>query len=332
MFSIAPITVCWSIEDNHEYEARINTISKKENSMKKNGFFAGLALCLIMFVQPLSALPTEGEFLFEFGSKGTGNGQFDDVNGIAVNACHEIIVTEIGNQRVQVFDRCGNFLFAFGESGTGEGQFQAPYGVVTTQNNDIIVGDFLRNVVLVFDRWGNFLFEFGETGTGEGQFSGVAGIAVNAWGDIIVANTEGLKDIKVFDACGNFLYAFKTPIVDPRRISVDEDGNIYVADVASTLKVFDRFGTFLHEFSEGVFGVAVSESGESVLITYDTSVAMVQVYDRCGNFLFEIDGDFARATDLAVDSDGTIYVLTREVGYVGAKVQVFYGQSSTIGG
>lgn len=125
--------------------------------------------CLCSNVDTLHALPSEGKFLFEFGSTGTENGQFIQPRGIAVNECHEILVADTDNDRVQVFDQCGNFLFAFGESGMRPGQFQAPQSVVTTEDNriaisesgEIITAEFRNpSPVQVFDKCGDFLFDF----------------------------------------------------------------------------------------------------------------------------------------------------------------------------
>ena len=43
-----------------------------------------------------------GNFLNKFGSSGTGDGQFDNVNGITTNSTHTL-VTDMNNDRVQIF-------------------------------------------------------------------------------------------------------------------------------------------------------------------------------------------------------------------------------------
>ena len=52
----------------------------------------------------------EGQFLFSFGSKGEGNGQFNGPTGLAVDALDNIIVADWGNSRIQIFDQYGSFL------------------------------------------------------------------------------------------------------------------------------------------------------------------------------------------------------------------------------
>jgi peptidylamidoglycolate lyase len=52
----------------------------------------------------------DGTFLLEWGSNGTGPGQFDLPHGIAVDASGRVFVVDRENARVQVFDRDGRYL------------------------------------------------------------------------------------------------------------------------------------------------------------------------------------------------------------------------------
>jgi hypothetical protein len=50
-----------------------------------------------------------GKFVKSWGSKGTENGQFSTVHGIAIDALSNVYVADDGNKRIQVFDVDGNF-------------------------------------------------------------------------------------------------------------------------------------------------------------------------------------------------------------------------------
>jgi len=72
---------------------------------------------------------SQGNYLSQFGSFGTGNGQFNAPTGIAIDAQGNIYVTDVVNERVEKFDANGNYLSQFGSSGTGNGQFHAPFSL-----------------------------------------------------------------------------------------------------------------------------------------------------------------------------------------------------------
>ena len=55
----------------------------------------------------------DGDWLKSWGSKGKGDGQFDTLHTIAVDAQDNIYVGDRGNRRIQVFDTEGNFKTKF---------------------------------------------------------------------------------------------------------------------------------------------------------------------------------------------------------------------------
>jgi DNA-binding beta-propeller fold protein YncE len=106
-----------------------------------------------------------GNHLFSFGSKGADNGQFsgqmpptgDPVNfnspmGVAVDPnTHNILVSDGGNSRVEIFSSAGQFLSAFGSRGTAPGQFNTPVGVaVDSASCNTIVVDYANNRAEIF--------------------------------------------------------------------------------------------------------------------------------------------------------------------------------------
>jgi len=50
-----------------------------------------------------------GKFVRSWGSRGTENGQFNTVHGLAIDAQGNVYVADAGNNRIQVFDGDGNF-------------------------------------------------------------------------------------------------------------------------------------------------------------------------------------------------------------------------------
>ena len=59
--------------------------------------------------------------------------------------------TEIGNNRIQVFDKDGNFITAWGREGTGNGEFGNLRGIYCDQATGwIYIADTANNRIQVF--------------------------------------------------------------------------------------------------------------------------------------------------------------------------------------
>jgi len=207
------------------------------------------------------------DWLFEFGSFGTGDGLFNNPSTIAVDSSDRIFVGD-NTGRIQVFDSSGNFLFKFGT-------FVNIQSVTVDSSDRIIVSDISLNEIQVFDSSGNFLFKFGSFGTGDGQFSSPFGVAVDNQ-DRIYVGEDGNSRVQVFDSSGNFLFKFGTPcnIGAPGPECIDPDG-------AGPLELGDgQFDDINDLIVDGFDRLLVLETRR------------VQVFDTSGNFLFKF-GNFA---------------------------------------
>ncbi len=60
----------------------------------------------------------DGKFIRQWGSTGTGNGQFTGVKSVVIDAQDNVYVADVGNKRIQVFDADGNFKSQFANIGT----------------------------------------------------------------------------------------------------------------------------------------------------------------------------------------------------------------------
>ena len=60
----------------------------------------------------------DGRFITHWGSTGSGQGQFNGVKGLAIDAQGNVYAADAGNKRIQVFDGQGKFLREFGNVGT----------------------------------------------------------------------------------------------------------------------------------------------------------------------------------------------------------------------
>lgn len=76
-----------------------------------------------------------GAFVREFGTSGTGNGQFRGPRDVGAGIDSRVYVADTGNDRIQVFDFTGGFVTSFGSAGTGSRRFESPQGVWIAKNN-----------------------------------------------------------------------------------------------------------------------------------------------------------------------------------------------------
>jgi DNA-binding beta-propeller fold protein YncE len=81
------------------------------------------------------------DFLLQWGSQGSGEGQFDGPAGVAVDSSGNVYVTDFNNHRIQKFTADGEFLAQWGSQGSGEGQLFFPRGVAVDTSGNVYVAD-----------------------------------------------------------------------------------------------------------------------------------------------------------------------------------------------
>lgn len=83
----------------------------------------------------------DGTFKLKFGSKGTGDGQFDLPAGVSTDPQNRICVVDKDNHRVQIFSSSGVYIKKFGSYGKECGQFQYPWDIAVNSKGDMLVTD-----------------------------------------------------------------------------------------------------------------------------------------------------------------------------------------------
>jgi DNA-binding beta-propeller fold protein YncE len=132
-----------------------------------------------------------GRLLKQWGTKGTGPGEFNLPHSVCLDARGHVYVGDRENDRVQIFDADGNFLDAWKESG-------APYGLFLAGGR-LFVADGRANWIRVLGPDGKALGRFGEKGRAAGQFRMPHMLCVDSRGDLYVAEVDN-KRIQKFTA------------------------------------------------------------------------------------------------------------------------------------
>ena len=141
---------------------------------------------------------TTYKFIKKWGSKGTGDGQFQRVHDLDFDPTEKYLYTvDRDGNRIQVFDKNGNFIKKWGSKGTGDGEFTVPYSVDVDSKGDVWVADRGNHRIQKFDKDGNFITKFGSVGKGNGQFTNPEHLAVDSAGNVYVSDRKA-NTIQVF--------------------------------------------------------------------------------------------------------------------------------------
>ncbi len=126
----------------------------------------------------------QGELVSEFGSVGSGPGQFDLVHGVAVDRDRRIYTADRNNNRIQVFSENGELIEEWPN-------VEDPVGVYVDESDGVWVISAALNRILKYDTRGVLQSGFG--------------------------------------AYGGTLGGFPGGLARPHQLSVDQEGNVYVA-------------------------------------------------------------------------------------------------------
>lgn len=195
---------------------------------------------------------TDGAYQTEFGSFGTGVGQFYQPHGIAATS-DRLYVADTQNHRVQVFSPKGIFLFAFGLKGADDAQFNQPKDVALTLDGEVLyVADTSNHRVQVFDKEGAFLFAFGTYGKGPDQMRSPSCVLAAPDYRILVCDTQNHR-IQVFDFDGTHMESFKPSgewaLYYPYGALLRDDGALLVSDTNHhRVEVLDPTGQVMNVF------------------------------------------------------------------------------------
>ena len=110
----------------------------------------------------------ERKFLFAIprGPVNDTNRLYQPTN-IALDDRGNVIVSDTGGFRVQVYDTEGNYVRSIGKQGTAPGYFARPKGVAVARDGTSYVVDASTQVVQMFDPEGRLLMFFGQPGESE---------------------------------------------------------------------------------------------------------------------------------------------------------------------
>ena len=297
------------------------------------------ALSLVLLTSGAGAYASDYVFVRDWGSYGTGDGQFRQPESVALDAAGDVYVVESHGDRLQKFTSEGTFLAKWGSTGGGDGQFDWPAGVAVDAIGDVYVADHENHRVQKFTSGGVFATKWGSQGTGNGEFNGPARLDIGGSGDVYVADHWNHR-VQRFTKDGAYVMQWGSEGAGdgqfsfPAGLAVGPDGSIYVTEWSGhRVQRFTAEGVFVSKWGaegngdgqfQGPLGVAVDAAGN--VYVADSANHRIQKFTADGTFLTKwgsygsADGQFDLPVDLAVDASGLVYVVTRQTKH---RVHVF---------
>lgn len=167
--------------------------------------------------EPFPSDPIAEPVVFMFARNGKllgkwGAGQTVMPHGLSIDAADKVWITDVQRQQVLRFSHEGALEMALGERGVaGDDQdhFGRPADVAFTDDTVFVADGYANSRVIAFDRQGRFRSQWGHEGSGAGGLAIPHGIAV-ADGKVYLADRENGR-IKIFSTAGSLLETLDTP-------------------------------------------------------------------------------------------------------------------------
>jgi tripartite motif-containing protein 2/3/tripartite motif-containing protein 71 len=191
-----------------------------------------------------------------FGSEGSSHGQFNGLQGVAVDDDDNILVVDTGNNRIQKFNSDGKFISAVVQDNLG---FKSPLGIAIHPHSKKLYVTNSCNCIKILNPDLTLSSSFGSQGSGNGQFNQPSDVAFDSTGKTVYVTDMYNHRIQVFTAEGEYLRQFgrkgsgNGELSHPIGISVDNEDVVYVTELGNNrVSLFTNEDQFLKSF--GTYG------------------------------------------------------------------------------
>jgi peptidylamidoglycolate lyase len=208
-------------------------------------------------------------------------------HGLTVDNEDNVWLTDVGRHQVFKFTHDGELLMSLGTErvlGADSTHFGRPTDIAVLEDGEFYVSDgYLNTRVVKFSATGRFLFQWGTKGSGPGQFDLPHGIAIDGMGRVYVADRSNTR-VQVFDPNGEYITEWGDAILGrPYGIAIGPKQKAYIVD-------------------GGDQPDSPPDRSRAFRLAIDGTVEAI--FGRFGNY----DGQFRLGHDIAVGSDGAVYV------------------------
>ena len=165
-----------------------------------------------------------GTVVKSFGKESREKGEFGGPVDVTLDDEERVVVTEWGNNRIQVMSKEGESIFTFGDKGPEK--LCKPTCCIPYKNM-FLVSDRDNHCIKAFDQSGTFLYKFGKEGNQDGQFNRPRGLLVDSSDNLLVCDF-GNNRVQQFSLDGRFTGKSITRLSQPMAITKAPDGRILV--------------------------------------------------------------------------------------------------------
>ena len=176
-----------------------------------------------------------GQFVSQFGSKGTTEGQFNAPYGLVLSQSELLFVCDYFNHRIQVFKN-DQYSYSFEQSNTKIGQID-PIDLTLNSNEDqLFITDCSNNRVQVFTPSGQFLRIFGHFTDIPFKLQGPVGIHYTPDDHLLISSCDN-HCVLVFEEDGRFvsaiegIYQGQKRFTNPCGVIMMDNGRIVIASI-----------------------------------------------------------------------------------------------------
>lgn len=263
----------------------------------------------------------------QFGSAGSGNGQFNSPRESAIDGHGNLWVSDYANHRIEELSATGKYIAAYGSYGTGNGQFEQPTGIDVNQSTgNVYVADCADNRVQELSSSGEFIRAFGSSGSEEGKFKCPGGVKIDSGGNVWVADSANNR-IEKFSSTGTFSAAYGSAgsgngqFKEPWGLTFS-GSNLYIVDYGNNrVQELSSSGSYLGQFGSAGDGggqfkgpetIATDSAGNLYII--DNLNHRVEEFSAAGTFLSTFgsagtgEGQLTSPEGIAINAAGDVYV------------------------
>ncbi|MEX2261379.1 MAG: peptidyl-alpha-hydroxyglycine alpha-amidating lyase family protein [Bryobacteraceae bacterium] len=288
--------------------------------MKASALLLASVFCLSPLSAQLKSGPALPHKLVKDWAQLPKGWNFGDCSGVAVDAEDNVWIFNRGQHPVIQLDRNGNVLQAW-----GEGLIRSSHGIRVDPEGNIWAVDVAGHMVFKFSPAGKVQMVLGRTaGTDESKdaFNQPTGIAFTPGGEFYISDGYVNSRVIKFNRDGEYLLHWGGKGTADGQfnlvhdVALDPKGRVYVADRTNErVQIFDSNGKFLDKWT-GIgapWGITYVASESAVYMADGKNNRVVklnpegQIVGVLGSY-GKVQGKFDFAHNIAVDSQGSIYV------------------------